>query len=198
MLQKFLSILIGTTMAFSLFLHADPRPLEGRQYGVEFNFPRLLTLSVVDLRSLSGTFSYFDYDNKAEIALPWFVGLFKDHNGNHDSVRHFDVVTTDIHYRKFLGDDFGGLYVSTFGRVAFLNSILDDEDRYKKTTKLGLGVGVGYRFFSKGSRLYWGAGIIFGRYVKGDNDIYRDIGMGTIDDSSQILDVELLKIGYAF
>ncbi len=197
MAQKFLSTLIGITIAFSTLLHADPLPLEGKRYGFEFNFPRLLTLSEEDLRSLSGTFSYFDYENNAEIALPWYVGLFKDHEGNYDSVRHFDVISTDIHYRKFLGDGFGGFYVSGFGRVALLNSILEDEDRYKKTTKLGLGVGVGYRFFSTGSRYYWGVGLIYGRYFAGKNDIYRAIGID-MDDESTILDIELLKIGYAF
>ncbi len=194
MVKKLLVIFIAT-IHISFFAYADSLPLEGKRFGVEFNIPRVLTYSD-DWKSVSGTFSWFDHENKVEIAVPWLISADKE-TDYHNVEIHMDVVDVDIHYRKFLGEELGGFYMSSFGRVSYLNGLLDREEQYKKTTKFGLGVGLGYRFFPKTQRYYWGVGLIVGRYIIGDNDIYREVGFG-IEDSPYIVDIELLKFGYAF
>lgn len=183
------------SIALSLLVHSDTLPLEGKRFGVEINIPRLLVYSD-SWQSASGTFSWFDYDNKAEIALPWEIAKYKKIDYDPAEI-HIDVVDVDLHYRKFLGKELGGFYLSGFGRVSYLNGILDQEDTYKKTTKVGFGVGLGYRLFPKNQRFYWGAGLIVGRYVTGKHNIYRHIDF-ILEDSSVIVDVEFLKFGYAF
>jgi len=177
------------------YVHAESLPLEGRKFGVEFNIPRLLTYSD-SWQSASGTFSYFDHEDSVEVAFPWLVSNQKS-SGYYGSDRHFDVINMDIHYRKFLGDKMDGFYLSGFGRVSHLNGLLDDEDRYKKTVKFGLGVGLGYRLFPISQRYYWGIGLIVGRYVSGENEIYQDVDF-SLEDSPIIVDIEFLKFGYAF
>jgi len=194
LIKKFLAI-FGVFAGISLFAQVDTLPLEGRKFGVEFNIARLLTYSE-DWKSASGTFSYFDHKHNAEIAVPWLITAFKDTDYNNIEI-HLDVIDVDLHYRKFLGEELGGFYLSGFGRVSYLNGLLDKEEYYKKTTKFGLGVGLGYRFFPKTQRYYWGAGLIVGRYITGDHEIYREAGFG-IEDAPYIVDIELLKFGYAF
>jgi len=177
------------------YLQAESLPLEGRKFGVEFNVPRLLTYSE-SWKSASGTFSYFDQENRAEIAFPWILQFLTDNEGEVGE-KHFDVMSLDIHYRKFLGEEMNGFYLSGFARASQLNGLLKDEDRYDKTLKFGVGVGLGYRFFPSSQRYYWGAGLIVGRYITGKNDLYREVGLG-IEDSPIIVDVEFLKFGYAF
>jgi hypothetical protein len=95
----------------------------------------------------------------------------------------FTEITQDIHYRYFLGNTQNGFYLSDFAR--------DTE------TKLGLGVGLGYRFFSyKG--LYWGASLNVGRYLIGERDRFRGSFFGLDADNESIIDVDLLMFGWAF
>ena len=61
-------------------------------------------------------------------------------------------------------------------------------------SKFGIYIGIGYRYFSE-SGWYWGTNIIVGRFFSDDNRHIIDVMM---DDLKFILDVELLKIGYAF
>lgn len=190
MLRKFFLML-----SLTVYLQAESLPLEGRKFGVEFNIPRLLTYSE-SWKSASGTFSLFNQVNKVEIALPWSMAFFTDREGSADE-EHFDVSNLDIHYRKFLGEDMDGFYLSGFARVSHLNGLLKYEDNYEKTMKLGVGVGLGYRVFPKIQRYYWGVGLIVGRYITGENDIYREVGFG-IEDTPIIVDIEFLKFGYAF
>ena len=180
---------------FTFTLYGDSLPLQGKKFGVEFNIPRLLTYSD-SWKSLSGTFSYFQPQERVEIAFPWIVSLYTDRINEMDEA-HFDVHSLDVHYRQFLGEEMDGFYLSGFVRAAYLNGLLDDEDHYKKTMKFGLGVGLGYRFFSRSQPYYWGIGLIVGRYITGENDIYREVGLG-IEDTPLIIDVEFLKFGYAF
>ena len=182
-------------MLLAIFAEAKSLPLEGRKYGVEFNIPRLLTYSE-SWKSASGTFSYFNQKDHVEIALPWHIAFYTDREGEVDE-EHYDVYNVDIHYRKFLGTEMDGFYLSGFTRLSYLNGLLEYEDRYKKTTKLGIGVGLGYRVLPKTQRYYWGVGLIVGRYITGENEIYREVGFG-IEDAPFIIDVEFLKFGYAF
>ena len=177
------------------YLQAESLPLEGRKFGVEFNIPRLLTYSD-SWKSASGTFSYFDHEERVEIALPWLISN-QTESGYAENSRHFDAVNLDIHYRKFLGEKMDGFYLSGFGRLSHLNGLLETKDKYEKSVKFGLGVGLGYRLFPTSGRYYWGIGLIVGRYVSGENEKYRSIDFA-LEDSPIIVDIEFLKFGYAF
>ncbi len=190
MIKKLLLFLFG-----ALLLEAQSLPLEGKKYGVEFNIPRLLTYSD-SWKSVSGTFSYFNQKKKVEFAFLGYMAFYKDSGFKIDE-EHYDVYNIDFHYRQFLGEEMNGVYLSGFTRFSYLNGILEEENRYKKTPKFGLGVGVGYRVFPKTQRYYWGFGLIVGRYIIGQNDIYREVGF-SIEDMPYIIDVEFLKFGYAF
>ena len=179
----------------ALVLHAESLPLEGRKYGVEFNFPRLLTYSD-SWKSISGTFSYFDHDEKIEIAVPWLIAR---HQNRYDS-DNYDVKTIDVHYRKFLEDRLSGFYISGFTRLAYIDGRLQDENMRQKTLKLGIGVGLGVRILPENSRFYWGFGLYVGRYLGNQNEIYktRDFDFLIYDDIPIIVDFDFLKFGYAF
>ena len=188
------------TLLITVSSQADSQPLQGREFGVEFNFPRLLTYSD-SWKTASGTFSYFDHINKVEYAMPWTIQ--KHSNDSYDSYPHIekslDINTLDLHYRKFLGEELNGFYLSGFTRLAHLDGKMRYEDAYQKTTKLGLGAGLGYRLFPNKQRFYWGAGLIVGRYISGDNDVYeQSVDWLGFDDMPLIIDVEFLKFGYAF
>jgi len=181
----------------TVYVQAESLPLEGREFGVEFNIPRLLTYSE-SWKSVSGTLSYFDHENRVEIAFPWLFSINEsDVNYNNNNL---DVINIDMHYRKFLGEEMNGFYLSGFGRLSHLDGRLRDENTNQKTLKLGVGVGLGYRLFPKTQRFYWGVGLIVGRYLGGENDIYAQdsINFAQFDDMPVIFDVELLKFGYAF
>jgi hypothetical protein len=185
-----ISLLVSTTLI------ADSLPLQGRKFGVEFNIARFVTFSD-SWRSFSGGFSYFQPDNQVEIAIPWILSLYTNDRYN-GAKTHLDIGSIDIHYRKFLGEEMNGFYLSGFTRATHLNGILNEEDSYKKTMKFGLGVGLGYRLFPKNQRYYWGAGLVVGRYLVGDSYIYSDVGGLGLEDSPYIIDIEFLKFGYAF
>lgn len=185
---------IYLSLLFTIILQAKPLPLEGREYGVALNLTRFLTYSD-SWKSASGSFSYFNQEEKIEIAFPWHIAHYTDQIDEDEE--HFDVYNLDIHYRKFLGEEMDGFYLSGFTRLSYLNGLASDEESYIKTPKLGLGVGIGYRILPKTNRYYWGVGLIVGSYVLGDNYRYKHVGFG-IEDAQIIVDIELLKFGYAF
>ena len=177
------------------------------RYGVEINPFRLITLGS-SWSSFSGSFSIFNYDNNSEIAFPMLYSEeesdeYYDSDYNYSS--DFKVFTLDAHYRKFLDNRVGGLYVSGVARVAKLegrlkeSEIEDNGKNYAKVTKLGLGLGIGYRLLPKLSQWYWGFGLVVGHYFGSDNDMFdADMVVSSLDDSSVFIDIELLKIGYRF
>jgi hypothetical protein len=184
-------------------------PLTGKNFGVELNIARLLLFK--DVQSFSGGFSLFGVDRGAEIAFPFLYSRSEiDASGpEEESLANIDFteITQDIHYRYFLGNTQNGFYLSGFARGAYLEGVLlefafgDSEpgttESRDSETKLGLGVGLGYRFFSyKG--LYWGASLNLGRYVLGENDRFRGSYFPLDADQAFIIDVELLKFGWAF
>lgn len=193
MIKKlFIALLLATSS------QADSVPLQGRAFGVEFNFLRLLTYSD-SWKTASGTFSYFDHSNKVEYAMPWTIQKHGDDSYDGYRDKGLDINTLDLHYRKFLGDQMNGFYLSGFTRLAYLDGKVRYEDSYQKTTKLGLGVGLGYRLFPDNQRFYWGAGLIVGRYISGNNDVYeQSVDWLGFDDMPIIIDIEFLKFGYAF
>lgn len=184
-----------------IYSKVENNPLQGRKFGVELNLFRLLTIQD-DYSSFSGTVSYFNHARNAEIALPFFYSSDR-YSGNNGK---FTLYTVDAHYRHFLGDTLNGFYVSGFGRFARLHGRTGDdwqwffdssaERPYTTENKFGIGVGIGYRIFSK-NRIYWGTSLSVGRYISGQNDKFYSASIGD-DDLQTIIDFELLKFGYAF
>ena len=179
----------------------ENNPLQGRNYGVELNLFRLLTIQDVS-HSISGTVSYFNHARNAEIALPFFY--WSDRYGGNEG--RFTLYTLDAHYRYFLGDTINGFFVGGFGRLARLHGRTGDgwdvfidniAHPYATETKFGIGVGVGYRIFSKNG-IYWGTSLSAGRYISGENDKFISANFFGDEDSQTIIDFELLKFGYAF
>ncbi len=169
--------------------HLGNNPLGGREQGIEFNIIRLLN-SDSDNITLSGTYSRFKHDENVELAFPLFYA--KETYNNEPSTH---VTNADIHYRKYLGPKIGGFYMSGFGRYSHINGALkDDTSKTDTTNKLGLGVGIGYRKFSE-SGLYWGTSLNLGHYLIGDSQRFADAPAA---DDPMIIDVEMLKFGYAY
>ncbi len=157
-----------------------------KHFGAEVNpFYILISAGGSNTKYLSSTFSYFDHENLAEVAIP--LHYYKEHN--------YKQQTIDVHYRKFINDFIGGFYYSGFARLAKLEG--DGGNSYIKQTKFGLGVGVGFRLFHK-SGFYWGASFGLGSYITGDNDQFVNNLFVITDDPRMIVDIELLKFGYTF
>lgn len=187
-------------------------PLAGKNFGVEVNIARLLLAK--EVLSFSGSFSMFGVDRDAEIAFPFYYAKTNTEDfdgGSGKSEFDYMEITQDIHYRYFLGNTQNGFYLSAFGRGAYLDGALGDYGYYPAgdpsgavpavqrdtEVKLGAGVGLGYRFFSyKG--LYWGAGIVLGRYFLGESEKFRGALFAFDADEDGIIDVEMLKFGWAF
>ena len=177
-------------------------PLKNKKYGVELNLFRLLTMASNSSYSISGSFSLFNIDRKAEIAFPFFY----QKSPTEKMFASPNSLTLDCHYRYFLGNTQNGFYMSAFTRYANLNgitganySLLTNEATGPRETenKLGLGIGLGYRYFSyKG--FYWGSSLSVGRYLFGHNDKFASGFSLSNDDGEYIIDMELLKFGWAF
>jgi hypothetical protein len=209
-------------LLLSLTQSNSATPLEGRKFGVEFNIPRMLSYSKA-WRSLSGSFSYFNHRNNSEIAFPWLIAKYGSDDSDPTNNNQSNVDTSlvnksiDMHYRKFFSDELNGFYFSAFTRLSHFdghvytdqNSSLAAPSDIEKPTyirgteafkklRFGLGVGLGYRLFPKNKRLYWGAGIILGRYI--DDKEYKFVNDGSplTENTPIIVDIELLKFGYAF
>ena len=165
-------------------------PLKDKKYGIELNLLRLLFID--ENRTMSGTFSLFAVDRKAEIAFPFYVAFPKDNE-------YYDTVTLDCHYRYFLGNTQNGFYLSGLSRIAYLSG---EKDYYsytinkKNVGKFGVGFGIGYRYFSYND-FYWGTSLSIGRYIIGPNNVF-EYYLGYDDDGKAFIDFELLKFGYSF
>lgn len=190
------------------------QPLGDRTQGVEFNFFRLLSIGQ-EATALSGTYSLFNTQNNTEIAFPIMFSQ-SEHEGYLDN-KNMTSFTADAHYRKYLGERLDGFYLSGFTRIAHLSGVLGKDDysyyyssdygsTYERATsktgsetKIGIGFGIGYRIISTNG-FYWGASLSLGRYLIGDSDkFYESEGASTeLDDEEIIIDIELLKFGYAF
>jgi len=185
-------------------------PIADKTFGLEVNVARLLFIG--EAASFSAGFSLFNVDRNAELAFPFFYSRSEtDGSFDFDGASDLDFIeiTQDAHYRYFLGNSQNGFYLSAFARFAFLEGILgesvldgrigdgDSANRRSSEGKLGGGVGLGYRKFSyKG--LYWGCSLNFGRYFFGENDSFRGAFFSLDADEETILDVEMLKFGWAF
>ncbi len=180
-----------------IYREVKNEPLAHKKFGIEVNVLRLLLLDKAF--TFSGSFSLFNVDRHAEIAFP----VYYQNPKNSADLTEF---TLDCHYRYFLGRYQNGFYLSAFTRYAYLKGTLGDNDLFNsplpgapKDTehKLGIGIGLGYRIFSYRG-LYWGTSLSFGRYFIGKNSRFAGDFLALDDDEEFILDVELLKFGFAF
>lgn len=186
------------------------QPLGERKFGVEFNFFRVIAWDEWD-KSISGTFSIFNTQNNTEIAFPYMYSTGRhEYDDSYELDDSLTSITVDTHIRKYLGHRLDGFYLSTFARLTRIEGLKDTDYDYiyptpnmqfnKNTeTKLGVGIGIGYRIISS-SGFYWGTSLSVGRYFVGESDIFLDSESisATIDDEELIIDVEMLKFGYAF
>lgn len=166
--------------------------------GIEVN-PLRLILANENWFTFSGTLSYFDNQNGAEIAFPIFYSSDKYWNEFENRETRLNL---DIHYRKFLfTKETNGLYIGGFGRYTYLDGEARDSSQYVTVNKFGLGIELGVRLKNtKTSSFYWGSSIAVGRYLGNSNEKlsrkdFLDVGW---DDRASIFDIELLKVGYAF
>ncbi|MEE9444031.1 MAG: hypothetical protein V3V19_00060 [Cocleimonas sp.] len=206
---------LATIVLFALLITQGSyaTPLKGGKYGIELNIPRIL-FSNPEMLGMSGTFSYFNHKNNSEIAIPWLIAKYGAREDETVNTKSGSLVeksmplmerSFDIHYRKFISDELEGFYLSAFTRFAhFDGSIHTGSDSAQTKTKsfkklrTGFGVGIGYRVFPKKGNLYWGAGIIIGRYI--DNKYHTLINNNDpfTEGTPVIIDAELFKFGYAF
>ncbi len=183
-----------------------PPPLAGKSAGIELNLARLLVSTASDYFTLSGTVSLFSVLRSGEIAFPFFyqsgTGKMKDSfNGTPFEVP-LTLLNLDVTYRHFLGKVQDGFYFSVGARYTYIKGLegadlivfsVNQGGPESSTQRLGAYFGLGYRYFTQ-SGFYWGTSLIYGRYFGGERDYLEVLW----DDGKIILDVELLKFGYAF
>lgn len=202
--QKLDSLLVGQK---KIIENVADEPLAGKNFGVEVNPFRLITLGATNNTSLSGSVSLFNVVRSAEIQIPiYYMDSPDEENDFYKDA--FSLLTVDVHYRQFLGRTQNGFFLSGFGRLArlegyqgkWLDGVFGDstiEDKRTSLLKFGAGVGLGYRIFSHRG-LYWGSSISLGRYFNGGENRFRG-GFGSLyDDGKIIFDIELFKFGWAF
>ena len=167
----------------------NKEPLKNKVMGIEFNPAFFLVSAVNSYTIISGGLSLFAIDRHAELALPFYYQQGTEYGNNAVTLWNQDIL-----YRRFLGQHQDGFYLECGFRYTHLR--LSD---YGQNTFLGINVlttsslssdkagalfGIGYRFFSN-SGLYWGISLAYGTYFSEDHN-------------DTIIDIELLKFGYAF
>ena len=168
-------------------------------FGIELNPGLLLYTKDENATVISAGFSIFPKHRKTELAIPIVLEYSKDDHwfgGNYSG----KSVNLDFHYRLYLTGKIGGFYTSLGAKYNY--AFLISEDLYQPSEKytinrLGFGFGVGYRIFSD-DRLFWGIGIFVGRYF--GKDISKKVYISSIftDEDYSFINIQLLKIGYAF
>jgi len=182
-------------------------PLANKTAGIELNLARLLVSSGQDYLTVSGTFSLFNVNRSAELAFPIFYQNGTKRNTDSFNGSSYNVPLTllniDATYRQFLGQHQDGFYFSVGARYTYIKGIegadlivfsINTGGPEITTSKVGAYFGIGYRYFTR-SGFYWGTSVIYGRYFSNDN---RDIQEVLFDDSKTIIDIEILKFGFAF
>jgi len=185
-------------------------PLAHKWAGIELDLAYLLFSSAGDYLTVPATFSLFNVNRSAEVAFPIFYQHGAKHENGGSASGGYDVPLTlfnlDATYRQFIGKHQDGLYFSVGTRYTYIKgvggggidlgiaSINFGGGTPITVSKIGAYFGIGYRDFTK-SGFYWGTSLIVGRYFSNDT---RDVQEVTLDDSRTILDIELLKFGFAF
>ncbi len=181
-------------------------PLANKWAGIELNLARLLVSSGQDYLTVSGTVSFFAITRSGEIAFPFFYQSGSRTKTETFSSTKYEVPLTllnlDATYRHFLGGHQDGFYFSAGTRYTYIKGIegadfiifsFNQGGPEVSTSKVGAYFGAGYRYFTQ-SGFYWGVSVIYGRYFGGERD-YQEV---LLDDGKTIIDIELLKFGFAF
>lgn len=172
-------------------------PLAAKSFGIEFNPAYLLLASADDQLVLSGGFSLFQVDRRAEIAFPLY---FRNSHKTGEAITTFVI---DSQFRRFLGRHQGGFYLSGGVRYKYVQGKKDldeipfiDFQNGEEVTlhKFGVGFGIGYRYFSY-SGFYWGTSLTVGRYFTDTDKVAHD---DEASNGKAYIDIELLKFGLAF
>ncbi len=212
MSKKVLIVLI--LLSSFTFLNASEesnssKPIVKSSWGIELNPFRLPYSIVSNGASFSAGINYFNYENNYEISIPFTYncstvdrfyyeyGEYTDEKYDYEEVD----INLDLHFRKFLTSQVGGVYLGMFGRYTFLEGKLKDDHRFAKVHKFGLGLEVGFRVMGlfRGSPIYWGMSLGSGRYFSKHNGIFDVQGISLyMDDRKYFVDVEVLKFGYEF
>lgn len=179
-------------------------PFKDKDFGLELNIPFLLISAAPQNRLLSGTISFFYPQSKIELAFPFLLYTITDEWKNTSDTK-YGSASLDIHFRKFFGDYLDGFYISAFARATYIKGILGEDFMYDygeelsgdygTQKKFGLGLGIGYRVFSKYG-IYWGTSLSIGKYYTDENNMFANNMF--FEDSKSIIDIEFLKLGYAF
>ena len=174
-------------------------PLTGKTFGVELNLAYFMLSLASSSIALSGGVSLFDVDRRAEIVFPFTIEKSFDEDFSEYLRWNQDVV-----YRRFLGAHQNGLYLSGGVRYTHLTgredthywySHAEEEAEVINIDKLGVLFGIGYRYFSPSSNLYWGASLSVGSYITDDE---RSVDGYSFMGEKLIIDSELLKFGLTF
>jgi len=168
-------------------------PLGNRKWGVEFNPARPLVFAG-DALTLSGGVSNFSWDRSAEVAFPFVLWVFGGDDGA--------IFSQDVHYRHFLSGHQRGFYLGGYARYQYARytefDLTTDDPQERSLNRAGLAFELGSRVFSR-KGLYWGWSVSLGRFIVGDQmdeESFPDNPFLWADDL--ILDIELLKVGFAF
>jgi hypothetical protein len=176
------------------------QPLANKTFGIEFNPIRLLIGRGDNIfnTQIHGGVSLFSIDRHAEIAFP-FLYMF----GKFDEVPS-KILNIDATYRRFFTKQQKGFYYSAGLQYNYLQGPEDSDDpsnplahtdKQISQSRVGIYIGLGYRYFSK-KGFYWGTSIICGPYFsKMDPRFNLGPDLGPLE---LILAWDLLKFGYAF
>lgn len=194
----FLILLLSTLQAEKI----NQKVRQENRFGVELNPIRLVLLNNNGLTSLSGGFSYFNYKEGIEIAIPWVytADKFDDYGamGKDEVEKAFNL---DLQYRVYNNGKIGGAFIGGLARYTYLQAPRKDFAVFDTQDKFGLGAIIGIRKMNLFDTipLYWGMSLSAGAYLNAENDIFRDsLFEIDFDDNRFFLDIELLKLGYEF
>ncbi|GJQ61595.1 MAG: hypothetical protein SCALA702_06480 [Melioribacteraceae bacterium] len=174
-------------------------------FALEFSPASILVGTASDALTLSAGYLNYSLDRNAEIAVPFM--LYTQLGGQNDD--HTFIV--DLCYRKFVTEYQRGFYINAAFRIAnfshnrdvYYTVPLSYDWHYRSEseniTKIGLAFGIGYRLISR-KGFVWGVSLSVGRYFNDlDKHSYSTDETFPVYVSDKLyLDIELLKIGYAF
>lgn len=174
-------------------------------FAFEINPASILVGSASDALTLSAGYMNYSLDRNAEIAIPFmFYTQLGGQNDDH-------TVVVDVCYRRFVSEYQKGFYINAALRIATFSNTYDEyyiepltydwyyKPQSKNYTKIGLAFGIGYRLISR-KGFVWGVSLSVGRYFNAlDKHSYSTEETFPVYVSDKLyLDIELLKIGYAF
>jgi len=157
-------------------ISADTNINNKNEYGTSVNHISLIHLTAREpdddeeyWRFYSGSFSYFNYENKYELTIPYVYERIRkpSYEGGDDIyVKYFD-----IEYKRYFNDKLRFLYLGGLIRVGKMRRYLVDDtdivDIIKDKEFVALGLSVGYRVTTSNLSFLGGAGLYTWVGVKG-------------------------------